>query len=194
MAGCGGADGVPENTNTDNPIGANQQIEKVLILEFMPPPLEPIAFNLVAGQDEPKNHFSPGDTIYISWNTFLHYSDNTDVEETMLYDAEVYLSDDEEIQTDVDLQLFSIECSYPETTNHACGYYGSIQCVYAEDNSNVISCTSVPFNKSLGISDLAVDSTSFIDAIPKVTNVLYRLCLRDYPENCAVSSVTIQLN
>lgn len=196
LVACGGGGGGSSSGTTQNPTNLNPVEPPELVFEYASEPLHPRAFNLAASTTGEENQFYPGDTISLIWDVDIYYTDNSTIGfgEQYLYDAEVYLSADDEIQGEVDLKLFSIECSIPSTSAHACGDAASFQCVYAEDNENTISCTSIPLGKPKGFADLAVDTTVFLDVIPKVANVIFRACLKDEPDMCTEAIYPIQLN
>jgi hypothetical protein len=192
LIGCGGGSGgsaekpgLSEESESDEP---------ELVLAFDNEPLGPDVFNILASEESLEQDFNPGEQIRSSWFMTLRYSDDTDLAEgeSHLYDAKVYLSSDNEID-ELDLELFTIECSFPETSEHACGRFASFITVYAPSNENVFSTTSVPIGKTLGLSDFEVDSTLFLDTIPKETNLIISACLRDEPDKCDTFSIGISL-
>lgn len=191
LSACGGGGG-GNSSGTSQPSNLNPA---ELVFEFAPDPMHPKAFNLAASSREEENQFYPGDTLSLIWNVDIYYTDNSTIGagEQYLYDAGVYLSSDDVLQDD-DLKLFTIECSLPSTTQHACSDTASFQCVYAKDNQNTVSCMSIPLDKQEGFKDLTVDTTMFLDAIPKAANVIFQACLRDDPEECTEAIYPIQLN
>lgn len=195
LSACGGS-GSSQDTVQIGTDEGNTGTDRKMIFEYASSPLHPRAFNLGAITAGQENEFKPGDTISLVWNMGIYYSDNTTIgaDVIYLYDSEVYISSDDILQTDVDLNLFSVECSLPMMSEHACGEFASFQCVYAEDNLNNISCSSIPLNRELGITDHTVDTTPFIDAIPKIANLIFRSCLRAIPEQCVEAVYPIQLN
>ncbi|MCG8611989.1 MAG: hypothetical protein MI864_15800 [Pseudomonadales bacterium] len=196
LSACGGGGGDSssgEQQSTGNP---DLPETRKLVFKFAENPLHPRAFNLAASTRQEENEFYPGDTISLIWDVDIYYTDNSTIGfgEQYLYDAEVYLSADDAFQETEDLKLFSIECSLPFTSQHACGDAASFQCVYAEDNQNIISCSSIPLGKEQGFSGLAVDTTEFLDVVLKPANVIFQACLRDEPDLCTEAIYPIQLN
>lgn len=196
LSGCGGGGGSSSGGTTQptNP-GTNPDDSKQLVFEYAAQPLHPRAFNLSASSGEPENHFSPGDTLSLIWDIDMYYSDSTTLDEgeRHLYDANVYLSTDDQIQ-DEDLKLFNIECSVPATSQHSCSDVASFQCVYAMDNNNTMSCTSIPLSRPLGITDEVVDTSTWLATIPREANVIFQACLKDDPDKCVSATYPIQLN
>lgn len=194
LSACGGGGG-SSTGGAQAPSNLNPIVPPDLVFEFAPEPMHPKVFNLAVSSGEEDNHFSPGDTVSLIWNVDIYYTNNTTIGagERYLYDANVYLSTDAQVQ-DEDLKLFSIECSFPGTAQHACADSASIQCVYAPNNQNTLSCTSIPLNKLHGFKDLSVDSSSWLDLIPKTANVIFQACLREEPKECAEAFYPIQLN
>lgn len=171
-----------------------ESVEPQLVLTFELDPLEPKVFNIAVSDESQEQDFNPGEQIRTTWVMSLKYSDNTNLKEgeSHLYDAKVYLSSDNEID-ELDLELFSIECSFPETEEYACGRFASFITDYAPDNQNIFSTDSIPLEKSLGLTDYQVDSTAFLDTIPKETNLIISACLKDQPDNCDLFSIGISL-
>lgn len=195
LSACGGGGG--SSSGGAQSTGNSTAVEAAdLVFEFAEDPLHPRAFNLASSTKQDENQFYPGDTISLIWDVDIYYTDNSTIgfDEQYLYDADVYLSADDVFQGAEDLKLFSIECSLPSTSQHACGDTASFQCVYAENNQNTISCTSIPLGKEQGFTDLTVDTTEFLDAIPKTANVIFQACLRDDPDLCTEAIFPIQLN
>ena len=187
--GGGGSGSTPSNTNSnldDNPD---------LIFEFAAPPLHPRVFNLASFSAETENHFNPGETISLIYDTDLYFSDEPflGLLDQYLYDTDVYLSNDTTLDAGTDLKLFSVECSYPMSLEHACGETAHFQCLYAKDNANTISCTSIPLGRTKGFMDVIVDTTTFIDVIPKDAHVIIKSCLREDPSNCAEANYPLKL-
>ena len=195
LSACGGGGGGSSSNGLQTPSNLNPSEPPELVFEFAPEPMHPKAFNLAASSGEEENHFSPGDTVSLIWNLDIYYTDNTTIGagEQYLYDAKVYLSTDDQVQEE-DLKLFTIECSLPGTTQHACADTATYQCIYAQDNQSTLSCTSIPLNKLHGFTDLSVDTSSWLDVIPKAANVIFQACLRDEPETCTEAVYPIQLN
>lgn len=189
LAACGGGGG-----GQTDPIVDSEELGPALVLAFEEDPLGPDVFNIAATDESLEQDFNPGEQVRISWLMTLGYSDDTDLElgESHLYDASVYLSVDETID-ELDLELFTLECSFPETENHACGRFASFVSVYAPNNDNVFSTSSIPLGKSIGITDFEIDSTAFLDFIPKAANVIISACLRDEPEKCDTFSTGVTL-
>ena len=163
-----------------------------LVFEFAKAPLEPIAFNLSADRGEPDNHFDPGDTLNITWNVTLYKSDNSGLENKQyLYDAKVYLSRDFELQPEEDLEIIASECSMGVDYQHSCVFSGSFKCVYAPDNQNQMSCTSIPLGMPYGLKDYIVDMSAFLDTIPKSAVVIFKACLQGEPDVITIQNPLI---
>lgn len=190
LTACGGSGGSSQTPEPDNN-------EPELLVNYKTFPLEPKVFNVGASFGE-ENHFHPNDTISITWNMEIYYSDNTPIsfEDEYIYDSSVYLSDDETIELDQDTKLFDIACFYPNeaSSEYACGEFAHFKCKYAENNLNQASCTSIPLDQPNGIKDSVVDITGFLNIIPKTANVIIKSCLRDDPLVCVESAMPIQLN
>jgi len=167
---------------------------KELVYKFKDAPFEPELYNLGAPSGE-ESVFDPGDIIHLTWKVDIYYSDNssTGFGESYLYDTSVYLSDDNQLQEASDLKLFDIECSFPTTSEHACGNDAYFQCKYAEGNANEVKCTSIPLDKTKGIKNLAVDTTVWLTAIPKDAFLIAKACLRDIPDMCIQTELPLQL-
>lgn len=206
IAGCGGGGSGGGSSTTATPASVEAPQVTVdgaeeLIFEFQSAPLEPKVFNLGAGSGAPENHFSPGDSISLVWNTAIFFSKDggvtasSGVERDYKYGGLVYLSVDDTIQTDQDLLLFDFGCSIPgNPAVNACTSAASFRCVYAENNNNTISCTSYPLGKTNGLLDVTVDTSAFLDVIPKTANIIVTVCLSEDSGNCDEVSIPLQLN
>lgn len=206
LVGCGGggSGGGSSTTATAASVETPEITEdgaEELIFEFQSAPLEPKVFNLGAGSGAPENHFSPGDSISLVWNTAIFFSKDgavtasSGVKKDYIYDGLAYLSADDTIQTDQDLLLFDFDCSIPgDPAVNACTSAASYRCIYAENNNNTISCTSYPLGKTGGLLDVTVDTTAFLDVIPKTANIIVNVCLREDSEKCDEVSIPLQLN
>ena len=195
--GCGGGGGKTSVTSINQINSTVSSVPaKELMFQFAIDPLQPRVFNLKSTDTLLSGHFFPGDVLNIIWNINLYYSDNSTfgASEKYLYDAKVYLSNDRTLDQAGDLKLFSSECSIPGTAAYSCTENASFQCVYAMDNLNTFSCTSIPINKEKGFKDVVVDSSTFLTSIPKSANIIIKNCLKDNPDKCINVSVTIQLN
>ena len=192
LVACGG--GSDSSVGTQNEDVSPGSEEPELVLAFDAEPLEPNVFNIAATEESLERDFNPGEQIRTSWFMTLGYSDGSELAEgeAHLYDASVYLSDDEVID-ELDLKLLSIECSFPETSEHACGRFASFITTYSPNNENIFSTTSIPLSKSLGITDHQVDSTLFLDTIPKEANLIISVCLREETEKCDTFNIGISL-
>lgn len=189
LAACGGGGGGSSDSQ------APRESEPELVFEYAPAPLHPKAFNMAASTGEPEHHFAPGETLSLITNVDIYYSDNSAIApgEQFLYDTSIYLSTDDQIQ-ETDLRLFTIECSMPGTSVHACGETSHFRCVYAHDNANTMRCTSIPLSRTYGFTDLSVDTSAWLDTVPKAANVIFHACLRDQPDLCTDVAYPIQLN
>lgn len=196
LTACGGGGGGGGSTAVQSETDINGGSGDELVFNFAPEPLQPRAFNLAAPTLEEQAQFQPGDTISLIWDADIEYANGKSIgsNESYRYDALVFLSADEETQLDEDLELFSVECSFPTQSEHACGNNAHFRCAYAEDNQASISCTSLPLNKPQGFSDQVVDTTPFIDFLPKPAHVIFEACLQEQPEKCARAVYAIQLN
>lgn len=165
-----------------------------LVLAFDPSPLEPNVFNIAAREKSLEHDFNPGEAIRSSWFMSIQHADGSLLKEgeSYLFDAAIYLSDDALIDTN-DLKLFSIVCRFPETVGSPCGNFGSFITVYAPDNSNTFSTTSIPLEVSGGLTDFTVDSSEFLDEIPKATNLIFNACLQEQSDVCDQHIVGINL-
>ncbi|MBL4901013.1 MAG: hypothetical protein JKX76_15505 [Colwellia sp.] len=198
VSACGGGGGSSSGGPSSAGLGAggSDSGSTELILEYASEPLQPRLFNLGTANSDFENHFSPGETLNITWNMELYYSDNSSIGlgEQHLYDASVYLSFDDNLQEALDLKLFDIECSIPGTSTHSCSNFGSFQCVYALDNANTISCLSIPLDKEVAITEPTVDTTDFLDSIPKSVSMILKACLREAPSTCTEETLPVQFN
>ena len=191
LTSCGG--GGAGSSSTDGTNGGDDNPD--LIFEFAAPPLHARVFNLASFSADTENHFNPGETISLIWDKDLYFSDEPflGLLDQYLYDSSVYLSNDTVIDEATDLKLFSVECSYPMSLEHACGETAHFQCLYAKDNANAISCTSIPLARTNGFMDIIVDTTTFIDVVPKDVHVIIKSCLREDPSNCAEANYPLKL-
>lgn len=192
LTACGGGSGGSDDSQ--NVKSESEVEEPELVLAFDTEPLSPDVFNIGVPQESLEQTFNPGDQIRISWFMNLDYSDGTPLAEgeTHLYDSTVYLSSDDAID-ETDLELFTLECSMPVSENHACGKFASFITVYSPDNESIFSTSSIPPGTQIGLSDFEVDSTAWLDVIPKEANVIISACLREEPEKCDTFSVGISL-
>lgn len=195
LTACGGGGGAKATPNTSHPSSSSAQ-SKTLTFSFADAPLQPRAFNLKSTDTTQDNWFYPGDAISIVWDADLFYSDGSSIEagEKYTYDSKVYLSADDSIQEDIDIKLFEIKCAIPASSEYSCTDNASFQCVYAKDNLNKFSCTSIPLNKQYGIKDLEVDTTMFLTQIPVTTNIIIKNCIKEKPDLCLTKAVPINLN
>lgn len=178
---CGGSGGSDGQVQSDE-----ETVQPQLVLAFDVSPLDPDVFNIAATTESLEQDFNPGEQLRTSWFMTLRYDDGSPlaVGESHLYDASVFLSSDATIDAE-DMELFSLECSLPsETAEHACGRFASFITEYSPGNQNIFSTTSIPLDRPLGLKDYEVDSTAFLDVIPKEANVIIEACLRDEPEVC----------
>lgn len=191
--GGSGGGGAAPGTNGGQGGGVGPE----LVIEFREAPLDPKVFNLLSNDRSTENHFNPEEKLSITWMTTVKYSDDTTlgVNQRELYQAKVYLSDNDIIEIDNDLELFTIQCSFPMASgaDYGCSEFASFESVYAKDNLNQFSTTSIPLNKPEGIQNHVVDATDFLDIIPKDANVIIETCLISEPDNCAEASVAIEL-
>jgi len=191
LTSCGGG-GADSTTGGNDGDGVNPE----LIFEFAAPPLHARVFNLASFSSDTENHFNPGETISLIWNKDLYFSGDNPflgLLDQYLYDSSVYLSNDTALDEGTDLKLFTVECSYPMTLDHACGETAHFQCLYAKDNANTISCTSIPLGRINGFMDIIVDTTTFLGVIPKDAHVIIKSCLREDPSNCAEANYPLKL-
>jgi hypothetical protein len=188
--GGGGGGGAPAPT-PETPSDTSPDI----VFKFAAEPLHPRAFNMGIPLGDEENHFYPGDTISLVWDARITYDDNSSISygEQHIYDAEVFLSNDTELNPDEDIPLFVTECAFPNDSQHSCGYSAHFRCVYAKDNQNNVSCTSLPLNRPLGFADYMVDISSFLDVIPKTATIIFHACLQDEPDTCTEASYPIML-
>ena len=193
LVACGGG-GSSSSSGPSAP--APDVEERELVFEFSEAPLEPTVFNIAAGTGDPEDHFSPNDTISITWKMEVYYDDQSvpEFNESFPYTASVYLSEDGVFQQEDDLELFSISCMWPSDSDYACGQFASFDCDYAPGNQNVISCSSIPVGRTNGINDLTVDTSAFLNVIPKSADMLYVACLDEQPNKCTTFTVSLQLN
>ncbi len=194
LVACGGGG---SSSDSGSPARGEGPEEKELVFEFSDAPFEPTVFNIAAGTGDPQDHFSPNDTISITWKMDIYYDDQSAPEfnESFPYTAAVYLSEDGVFQQEDDLELFSISCMWPSDSDYACGQFASFACDYAPGNQNVISCTSIPLDRIQGIKDQTVDLTEFLNVIPKTAEVLFVACLdNDGEEICTTHTDNLQLN
>lgn len=197
LASCGGGGGGGTTPLPDSNIASSSSAPaKVLQFGFAGAPLQPRVFNLKSTESTQDHWFYPGDTISLVWDVDLHYSDGSSIgaTEKYTYQSQVYLSADDEIQEDLDLKLFEIECAVPSNSNYSCTDNASFQCVYADDNLNKFSCTSIPINKLYGITNVEVDSSNFIKQIPTKLNAVVKNCLIEKPDMCITKSMPLELN
>lgn len=193
LTSCGGG-GAGSATDANN--GTVDDGNPDLIFEFAAQPLHARVFNLASFSAETENHFNPGETISLIWDKDLYFSGDNPflgLLDQYLYDSSVYLSNDTALDEGTDLKLFTVECSYPMTLDHACGETAHFQCLYAKDNANTISCTSIPLGRINGFMDIIVDTTTFLDVIPKDAHVIIKSCLREDPSNCAEANYPLKL-
>lgn len=171
-------------------------VDPELIFEFASAPLEPRVFNLASSSAATENHFNPDETISIIYDIDLYFSGDNPflgLLDQYLYDTSVYFSSDTTLDEVTDLKLFTVECSFPMTTDHACGDTAHFQCVYAESGSQTISCTSIPLARTNGFTDLVVDTSSHIISVPMDAHIIYKSCLREDPTNCAEANYPLRL-
>lgn len=195
LVACGGGGG---SSSSSEPLVSPPDVEeKELVFEFSDAPFAPTVFNLAAGTGDPEDHFSPNDSISITWKMDVYYDDQSvpEFNEVFPYTATVYLSEDGIFQQEDDIELFSISCMWPSDSDYACGQFASFDCEYAPGNQNVISCTSIPFDRVQGIEDQTVDLTQYLNVIPKTSEVLFVACLDDEEEDvCTTHTDSLQLN
>lgn len=192
LSSCGG--GGAGSSSSDGTNGGDDNPD--LIFEFAGPPLHARVFNLASFSAETENHFNPGETISLIWDMDLYFSGDNPflgLLDQYLYDSSVYLSNDTSLDEATDLKLFDVECSYPISLEHACGETAHFQCLYAKDNANTISCTSIPLGRTKGFIDIIVDTTTFLDVVPKDAHVIIKSCLREDPSNCAEANYPLKL-
>lgn len=158
-------------------------------------PLEPNVSNMDAFSEDQETNFALGDIINLTWKMELYYDDQSvpAFDEVFPYTAAVYLSEDGIFQLEEDVELFSIQCVFPSSNVTACGQWASFRCDYAPGNQNVLSCTSLPLDRSQGIEDRVVDLTQFLDVIPKTAELLIGSCLDDH-DKCDTARLGLQLN
>lgn len=194
LTACGGGSG--SSSTSGSAVSAPENEGKELVFEFANAPLEPSVSNILAGTGDPENHFAPNETIAIFWKLDIYYDETSAPEfgETFPYTAAVYQSEDGIYQEEEDLELFSISCMWPSDPDYACGIWASFQCDYAPGNQNVISCTSIPLDTPNGITDHTIDTSVFLDVIPKTAEVLYVACMDEEPYKCATFKAPLQLN
>ena len=190
LSSCGGG-GVGSTTGGNDGGADNPE----LIFEFAAPPLHARVFNLASFSADTENHFNPGETISLIWDKDLYFSDEPflGLLDQYLYDSSVYLSNDTVLSEATDLKLFTVECSFPMTLEHACGETAHFQCLYAKDNANTISCTSIPLGRTKGFIDIIVDTAPFLDVVPKDAQVIIKSCLREDPSNCTEANYPLKL-
>jgi hypothetical protein len=200
LVACGGGGGGGGGNNVDpandysGEDGSQSPEDPELVFQFSNAPLTPKVFNL-SPLSSADNHFNPGDTVNMFWNVDIYYSDNSSISSTehYTYDGTVFLSEDTNIHDD-DLTLFSIECALPGSPDDACSNNASFQCTYAANNENTMACTSIPLNKTNGFSDLSIDTSEWLDTVPKSGFVIFQACLHDESADCVEFSYPIQLN
>lgn len=120
LSSCGG--GGAGSSSSDGTNGGNDNPD--LVFEFAGSPLHARVFNLASFSAETENHFNPGETISLIWDMDLYFSGDNPflgLLDQYLYDSSVYLSNDTSLDEATDLKLFTVECSYPMTLDHACG-------------------------------------------------------------------------
>jgi hypothetical protein len=195
LYGCGGGSGKKSTLDT-NISTSSAALARELMFEFAASPLQPKSFNLKSTDPAQNNWFYPGDRISLVWDVDIFYSDGSifTANEKYTYDADVYLSMDEQIEIDKDLKLFSIQCAVPGNSSYSCTDLASFQCIYAVDNLNNFSCTSIPLDKPLGIKDSVVDASAYLTKIPVKTNLLIKNCLREASKKCITKALPIELN
>lgn len=196
LTACGGGGGGTAATPDSPPPSSSSAAPKTLKFSFAEAPLQPRVFNLKSTDPTQDNWFYPGDTINLVWDADLFYSDGSSIGagEKYTYDSKVYLSADDSIQEDIDVKLFEIECAIPSNSEYSCTDNASFQCVYAKDNLNKFSCTSIPLNKQHGIKDIEVDTTTFLTQIPVTKNIVIKNCIKEKPELCITKALSINLN
>jgi hypothetical protein len=211
LAACVGGGG---SGGTSGSVDVQEQNnnEPELKIDFSSTKTEPKVFNPRAFGSAEKNHFDPEDVIQMQYNISIYYTTNSEVDDAdegqqllnelleadtadgpILFDTTVYLSSDRSVDGD-SLKLFSTECGYPVSQQHACGEDSSFYCTYAEDNQNTLNCLSTPTDREKSFENLIIDTTPFLTTIPKTANVIYQACLREEPEKCVESVLPIQLN
>lgn len=183
LISCGGGSQTPNTGGNNNP---------ELIFEFDAPPLHAKIFNISApsGTD---NHFHPGDNITIFWHKKLYFSDGSSrgLLDQYLYDSSVYLSNNANLEETTDLKLFTAVCSIPSSTTYECSEWGNFTCLYAENNQNTISCQTTAHNT--GVTVTTVDTSTFIDMLPKDVHIIIKSCLREDPSNCTEANSPLKL-
>ncbi|WP_304438887.1 hypothetical protein, partial [Oleiphilus sp. HI0086] len=100
--GGSGGGGAAPGTNGGQGGGVGPE----LVIEFREAPLDPKVFNLLSNDRSTENHFNPEEKLSITWMTTVKYSDDTTlgVNQRELYQAKVYLSDNDIIEIDNDLE------------------------------------------------------------------------------------------
>ena len=196
LIGCGGGGSGSGSETRPSSLPDEISEEKELVFEFSGAPLQPKVFNLAAFSDDQRNQFSPGDMISLTWKIDLYYDDLSvpEFNESFPYTASVYLSEDGIFQLEDDLELFTIQCVFPSSGETACGQFASFRCDYAPENRNEIACSSLPAGRTQGIDDLVVDTTRFLDVIPKTADLLIVTCFYDEPAKCDTHQLNLQLN
>jgi len=135
----------------------------------------------------------PSNEVYIDWTaTILDRGNLPDKDTDRLYNAKVYLSDDQSVSSN-DLLIADNNCEVISST-HACATIGRITCTYLTAGESVFTCNSVGLNSIDPLVNFTSSTTDFIDLIPKSTNVLVEACLESDSSNCALISHTITLN
>jgi len=166
-----------------------------LIFAYATAPLQPVAVNLFSPDGVEENSFVPGDTITLMYFMTAQFSDGafTGLGDQYLYDTSIYFSNDTTLDPGTDLKLFTVECSLPRLNQYVCGENASFSCVYAKDNANTLTCSSIDFPVPTAFKEVVIDTTEFLDAIPKDAHVIFKACLREDPTNCAQADYPIQL-
>lgn len=126
-----------------------------------------------------------GSEIDIIWWTHAKNASDQTLD-TYQYEAEVYLSNDEQLDS-LDQKLFSLSCDAPILTNdqNPCGSQGYVRCVYADSHNPTLTCLTVPPNASDGFSDRVIDISSYFSlGNPTPVNFITKLCLSNEITDC----------
>ncbi len=136
----------------------------------------------------------PGSQIDIIWWTNAKDSNGNNVD-TYQYDAEVYISNDAELDS-ADQMIFSLDCDAPMSTSDSnpCAAQGYVRCEYAESNNPTLTCLTLPPRASEGFTDLIVDISSYFSiGNPTLVSFISKLCLPNQPSSCIIQASAMTL-
>lgn len=190
LTGCGGGGSSGSTAIIENPENAKNNSEESFRIRFASAPLEPNTTNIRSGVSE--HEFDVGHTLSISWQAHIYNADGSPAEGQFVYDGQVYISEDDTLDKK-DKLLFSLECLAPSyaSQDYACSQYASFDCKY--NNDVTLNCLSFPLDHPRGLKDKVIDLSDRLNIIPKATNIIYKVCLKE-TEECDTAITPIILN